>query len=170
MLILKAGVKALEQRWGQLMDEAPFDDLPALERAKLISAIATAGRGVAALYRDVAQLEPEELVPPQAPPVSPPPAAPDPASDPETPDPQTPDPETPILGPLDNDMMDDLPAPSELEALPDAAVRNLVAERIDALLEPCDTKGLDREPPAGRAPPLRRRELADEGAARTAPA
>lgn len=165
MRILKTGAATLLQRWGQLMDEAHFDDLPALERAKLISAIATAGRGVAALYRDVAQLEPEELVPLQAPPVSPPPAAPDPA-----PDPQTPDPQTPNTGPLDNDMMDDLPAPSELEALPDAAVRNLVAERIDALLEPCDTKGLAREPPAGRAAPLRRRELADEGAARTAPA
>lgn len=165
MRILKTGVGVLEQRWGQLMDEAHFDDLPALERAKLISAIATAGRGVAALYRDVAQLEPEELVPPQAPPVSPPPAAPDPA-----PDARSSDPQAPNLDPLDNDMMDDLPAPSELEALPDAAVRNLVAERIDALLEPCDTKGLDREPPAGRAAPLRRRELADEGAARTAPA
>jgi hypothetical protein len=170
MRILKAGAATLLQRWGQLMDAAHFDDLPALERAKLITALATAGRGVAALYRDVAQLEPEELVPLQAPPAAPPPAAPDPAPDPTPNDLQSPDPETPNPGPLDNDMMDDLPAPSELEALPDAAVRHLVAERIDALLEPCDTKGLDREPQPCRAAPLRRRELADEGQARTAPA
>ena len=58
MRILKAGAATLEQRWGELMDEVHFNDLPALERAKLITAIATAGRGVAALYRDVAQLEP----------------------------------------------------------------------------------------------------------------
>lgn len=153
MRLMTAAARQLAQRWIEEVAREPLDDLSALERAKLITALATAGRGVLALHRALAQFEPEALVPPQAPPEAPPPAAP-------APSPPT----------SEDDMMDDLPAPSELAALPDDAVRDIVVEHLDSLVERRDTKSLDRSPEPCGAASLRGRELADAGAAGPAPA